>query len=610
VDVYTKRKYLIIGIFCAAAITIVLRLFYIQVIDVSYKISANSNVLRRVINYPARGLIYDRNGKLLVFNQAAYDVLVIPKELKPFDTLSFCNTVGIEKEELVTEIKKAKLYSKFKPTPVVKQLSSQRYAMLQEHLFRYPGFYTQARTIRQYPENIASHVIGYVGEADQRVIDSNHYYESGDYIGITGMESAYEEYLRGVKGISYMMVDVHNRIKGSFEKGKLDTTAVIGKNLISSLNKDLQSYGERLLRGKIGSIIAIEPSTGEILMMASSPSFDPSMFVGREGSKNRIKLMFDPLKPMLNRAASSSYPPGSTFKLANALAGLEDGALNEFMRFSCAGTASTPIKCTHSHESPLSLVPAIRESCNSYFYQAFRAEINHFATPAEGLNSFRNHLLEMGIGKKVGADIFNEKSGNVPSVSYYDKMYGQGHWNAVTIRSLSIGQGELLLTPVQLANLACIIANRGYYIAPHLVKSIEDIDRSQKVLQFEKHTLKADRGKFDLMAEGMEQVVESGTARAAAKVDSLVICGKTGTIQNPHGEAHSAFIAFAPKENPQIAIAVYIEQGVWGARYAAPIASLIIEKYIKNKISKRRLPLEESMLNSDLISTMHIEVGD
>ncbi len=612
-DVYTKRKYLIIGIFCAAALTIVLRLFYIQVIDVSYKISASSNVLRRVINYPARGLIYDRNGKLLVFNQAAYDVLVIPKELKPFDTLGFCHIAGIEKEELVTEIKKAILYSKVKPTPVVKQLSSQRYAMLQEHLFRYPGFYIQARTIRQYPENIASHVIGYVGEADQRVINSNPYYESGDYIGRTGIESAYEEYLRGVKGISYMMVDVHNRIKGSFEKGKHDTAAVIGKNLISTLNKDLQNYGERLLKGKIGSIIAIEPSTGEILMMASSPSFDPSLFVGREGSKNRIKLMFDPLKPMLNRAASSSYPPGSTFKIANALAGLEDGALNEFMRFSCAGTASSPIRCTHSHESPLSLVSAIRESCNSYFYQAFRSEINHFSTPAEGLTSFRNHLLEMGIGKRVGADIFDEKSGNVPSVGYYDKIYGAGHWNAVTIRSLSIGQGELLLTPVQLANLACIVANRGFYFSPHLVKMIEDIDgkqKKQKVLQFDKHILTAGSSKFDLIADGMEQVVESGTARAAAKVDSLSICGKTGTIQNPHGEAHSAFIAFAPKENPRIAIAVYIEQGVWGARYAAPIASLIIEKYIKNKISKRRQSLEESMLNSDLISTMKIEVGD
>jgi len=610
VDIYTKRKYLIIGIFSVVSLIIVMRLFYIQVVDVSYKISASSNVLRRVVNYPARGLIYDRNGKLLVFNQAAYDVLVIPKELKAFDTLGFCQIVGVEKEELVTEIKKAKLYSKFKPTPVVKQLSSQRYAVLQEHLFQYPGFYIQARTVRQYPDKVAAHVLGYVGEVDQKKIESNHYYESGDYIGITGIESVYEDFLRGVKGISYMMVDVHNRIKGSFEEGKLDTVALVGKNLVSTLNKDLQNYGERLLRGKIGSIIAIEPETGEILMMASSPSFDPGSFVGREGSKTRIKLMFDPLRPMLNRAISSSYPPGSTFKVANALVGLEEGAIDEFVRFSCNGTASSPIKCTHTHESPLALVSAIRESCNSYFYQAFKAEINHFPTPAEGLEAFRNHLLEIGIGKKIGADLYNETSGSVPIVSYYDKYFGAGHWNAVTIRSLSIGQGELLLTPLQLSNMVSIVANRGYYVSPHLVRSILNFDGSAKVLEFEKHVINASRDKFDLIADGMEKVVESGTARTAAKVDSLIICGKTGTIQNPHGQAHSAFVAFSPKDNPKIAIAVYIEQGVWGARYAAPIASLIIEKYLRKSISAKRKYLEENMLNSDLISTMKIEVGD
>lgn len=609
-DIYTKRKYLIIGIISIVSIVIVIRLFYIQVMDISYKISAASNVLRRVINYPARGLVYDRNGQLLVFNQAAYDVLVIPKEMKDFDTLGFCQIVGLEKEELVTEIKKAKLYSKVLPSPVVKQLSSQRYAILQEHLFKYPGFYIQARTVRQYPERIAAHVLGYVAEVDQKKIDSNHYYESGDYIGLTGIEQAYEEYLRGVKGISYMMVDVHNRIKGSFENGRLDTAAVIGKNLVSTLNKDLQSYGERLLRGKVGSIIAIEPATGEILMMASSPTFDPASFVGREGSKIRIKQMFDPLKPMLNRAVTSSYPPGSTFKVANALVGLEEGAFDEFTRFSCNGTASSPIRCTHSHESPLALVAAIRESCNSYFYQAFRSEINHFPTPAEGLEAFRAHLLEMGIGKKIGADIYSEVSGSVPTVSYFDRYFGAGHWNAVTIRSLSIGQGELLLTPLQLANMVSIVANRGFYVAPHLVRSVQNFDGSEKVLEFEKHVLKASREKFDLIADGMEKVVESGTARLVAKVDSLSICGKTGTIQNPHGEAHSAFVAFSPKDNPKIAIAVYVEQGVWGARYAAPIASLIIEKYLKNKISPRRKFLEDNMLNSDLITTMKLEVGD
>jgi penicillin-binding protein 2 len=313
---------------------------------------------------------------------------------------------------------------------------------------------------------------------------------------------------------------------------------------------------------------------------------------------------------MLNRAVTSSYPPGSTFKVANALVGLEEGAFDEFTRFSCNGTASSPIRCTHSHESPLALVSAIRESCNSYFYQAFRAEINHFPTPAEGLEAFREHLLEIGIGKKISADIYSEVTGFVPPVSYFDKYFGAGHWNAVTIRSLSIGQGELLLTPLQLANMASIVANRGYYIAPHLARSIQNFDHSEKVLEFEKHIMPASKEKFDLIADGMEKVVESGTARAVAKVDSLTICGKTGTIQNPHGQAHSAFVAFSPKDNPKIAIAVYIEQGVWGARYAAPIASLIIEKYLRNKISPKRQYLEDNMLNSDLISTMKLEVGD
>jgi penicillin-binding protein 2 len=608
VDIFSKRRYLIIGIFSVVSLIIIMRLFYIQVVDDSYKISASSNVLRRVINYPARGLIYDRNGQLFVFNQAAYDVLVIPKELKAFDTLGFCQIVGVEKDELATEIRKAKLYSKFKPTPVVKQLSSQRYAVLQEHLFQYPGFYIQARTVRQYPEKVGAHVLGYVAEVDQKKIESNHYYESGDYIGITGIENIYEEYLRGVKGISYMMVDVHNRVKGSFAEGKMDTAAVIGKNLVSTLSKDLQGYGERLLRGKVGSIIAIEPETGEILMMASSPTFDPGAFVGREGSKTRVKLMFDPLKPMLNRAVTSSYPPGSTFKIANALTGLEEGAIDQFVRFSCAGKASSPIKCTHNHESPLALVSAIRESCNSYFYQAFRAEINHFSTPAEGLEAFREHLLEMGIGKKVGADLYSETSGNVPTVSSYDRIYGAGHWNAVTIRSLSIGQGELLLTPIQLVNMVSIVANRGFYVSPHLVRNI-NIGDSIKTLEFEKHVMTAGRDKFDLIADGMEKVIESGTARIA-KIDSVIMCGKTGTIQNPHGEAHGAFVAFAPKENPKIAIAVYIENSKWGASYAAPIASLIVEKYLKKSISKRRQALEESMLSSDLISKIKIEVGD
>ena len=608
-DVYSKRKYLIIGLFSLVAVIITMRLFYIQVIDPSYKISAASNVLRRVINYPARGVIYDRNGKLLVFNQAAYDVLITPREMKAFDTLAFCRIVGVEKAELANEIKIARSYSMYKPSPVIKQLSAQTYAILQEQLFKYPGFFIQARTLRQYPAVIASHVLGYVGEVDQKAIDNNAYYESGDYIGKSGIEKMYEEELRGVKGISYMMVDVHNMPKGSFEQGRMDTAASIGKNLVSTINADLQSYAEKLLSGKVGSIVAIEPETGEILILASSPTFDPGLFVGRERSKNYAHLLNDPYKPMLNRAITSSYPPGSTFKIANALIGLEEGIL-QTARFSCQGPGSSPIKCTHNHETPLGLISAIRESCNAFFWQAFKAEINHYPTPAEGLEAFRTHLLEMGIGKKIGGDLYAETSGNIPTISYYDKYFGASRWNSLTIRSLSIGQGELLLTPLQLSNMVSLIANRGYYIAPHLVRSIQGYDGTQKTLQFDKHVVNSSAENFELIVQGMEQVVEAGTARASAKIDSLIICGKTGTIQNPHGEAHSAFVAFAPKFNPKIAIAVYIENGVWGARYAAPIASLIIEKYLKGKIAPKRQHFEDEMYNSDLISTMKTESGD
>ncbi len=609
-NTYTKRKYLLISIFCLASIAMITRLFYIQVIDSSYKISAASNVLRRQINYPARGLVYDRNHKLIVYNQAAYDVLITPREMKAFDTLTFCRIAGVEKAELVSEIKKARSYSMYKPSAIIKQLSSHRYAVLQEQLFKYPGFFIQARTLRQYPATIASHILGYVGEVDQKKIDDDKYYESGDYIGKSGIEQAYENELRGIKGISYMMVDVHNRVKGSFEGGKMDTSAVIGKNLISTLHADLQAYGERLLAGKVGSIVAIEPSTGEIMILASSPSFDPGMFVGRERTKNYLTLLNDPLKPMLNRAITSSYPPGSTFKVADAIIGLEEGLLGPDVRYSCNGPRTVPIKCTHNHETPLALESAIRESCNSYFFQAFRAIINKYPNAEEGYEAWRNHLSDLGIGHRIGGDLTAENAGSVAKTTYFDRIYGRSHWNVMTIRSLSIGQGELLLTPLQLANMVSVIANKGYYVAPHVVRSIQDFDRSERTLSFEKHVTSANPYLFQVIADGMEKVVESGTARTAARVEGLAICGKTGTIQNPHGEAHSAFVAYAPKADPKIAICVYVENGVWGARYAAPIASLIIEKYLNDSISPKRKPLEQAMLSADLISAMHLSGGD
>jgi penicillin-binding protein 2 len=587
----------------------IVRLFYIQVIDSSYKISAASNVLRRQINYPARGLVYDRNHKLIVYNQAAYDVLVTPREMKAFDTLTFCRIAGVDKSELVSEIKKARSYSLYKPYPIIKQLSSHRYAALQEQLFKFPGFYIQARTLRQYPATIASHILGFIGEVDQKKIDDDRYYESGDYIGISGIEQAYEAELRGVKGISYMMVDVHQRVKGSFENGKLDTVAVIGKNLISTLHADLQAYGERLLAGKVGSIVAIEPKTGEIMILASSPTFDPGMFVGRERTKNFLALNHDPLKPMLNRAITSSYPPGSTFKVADAIIGLEEGLLGPEVRYSCNGPRSSPIKCTHNHETPLPLESAIRESCNSYFFQAFRAIINKYPNAEDGYEAWRNHLADLGIGHRIGGDLTAENAGSVAKTTYYDRIYGRSHWNVMTVRSLSIGQGELLLTPLQLANMVSVIANKGYYIAPHVVRSIQDIDRSERELSFEKHVTTANPYSFQVIADGMEKVVDGGTAKIA-KVDGIAVCGKTGTIQNPRGEAHSAFIAYAPKDDPKIAICVYVEHGVWGARYAAPIASLIIEKYLNDSISPKRKPLEQAMLSADIIAAMHLSGGD
>jgi penicillin-binding protein 2 len=451
--------------------------------------------------------------------------------------------------------------------------------------------------------------LGYVGEVDQKKVDDDHYYESGDYIGKSGLEQAYEDELRGVKGISYMMVDVHNRIKGSFEGGKMDTAAVIGKNLISTLHADLQTYGERLLAGKVGSIVAIEPSTGEILIMASSPSFDPGMFVGRERTKNYMTLLNDPLKPMLNRAITSSYPPGSCFKLADAIIGLEEGLLGPEIRYSCNGPRSVPIKCTHNHETPLPLVSAIRESCNSYFFQAFRAIINKYPNAEDGYEAWRNHLMDLGIGHRIGGDLTAENAGSVAKTTYFDRIYGKSHWNVMTIRSLSIGQGELLLTPLQLANLVSVIANKGFYMTPHVVRSIQDFDRSERTLSFEKHVTMADPYLFNVIADGMEKVVDGGTAKIA-KVEGIAICGKTGTVQNPHGAAHSAFVAFAPKDDPKIAICVYVENGVWGARYAAPIASLIIEKYLNDSISPKRKPLEQAMLSADLISAMHLSGGD
>ncbi len=602
-DKFAKRKYILGAIFISIIVIFVLKLFILQVVDSSYKQYATQNVLRRVINYPARGLVYDRNGKLLVYNKAAFDLLVTPREMAAFDTTELCNILKIDKAELRGEIKKARHYSAYKPSVVVKQLSIETYAFLQEKLFKFPGFFVQARTIREYPRKIAAHMLGYVGEVNQKIIDKDPYYTQGDYIGVTGLERAYEEELRGKKGVNFYMVDVHNRIKGPYHEAKSDTAAVLGKNLISTIDGDIQEYAEKLMQNKRGAVVAIEPKTGEILCFYSGPSYDPNLLVGRERSKNYQMLLNDTLKPLNNRAISAAYSPGSTFKTMNALIALQEGAITPFTSFVCNGPESTPIRCTHYHESPISLIGGIRESCNPYFWNTFRCIIGKYTTAEEGYNHWRAQLLSFGLGKRLGTEFYGESAGNIPLSSYYDKYFGKGHWNALTVRSLAIGQGEIILTPLQMANMVAVIANRGYYIDPHLVRAISEKDGKTKVLKFKRQKCSVDSQYFGDVIEGMQQVVDMTSTRYTAHVDGIAICGKTGTIQNSSGSPHSAFVAFAPREDPKIAIAVYVENGVWGARHAAPIASLIIEKYLNDSInSPARKALEQKMFDSNLLN--------
>ncbi|MGE4586260.1 MAG: penicillin-binding protein 2 [Mangrovibacterium sp.] len=602
-DKYTKRKYIVGTVFVMVSLAFLGRLLNLQVLDSSYKQYARRNVLRRVINYPARGLIYDRKGNLLVHNKAAYDLLVTPRELSTFDTLEFCSLLHIGPEELNEELDKARAYSLYKPSVVVKQLSPEVYAGLQEKLFKFPGFFVQARTLREYPRRMAAHMLGYVGEVNPQIIEEDPYYDQGDYIGITGLERAYEKELRGEKGVNFFLVDVHNRIKGTYLEGKNDTAAVLGKNLISTIDADLQEYAEQLMRNKRGAVVAIEPSSGEILCFYSGPAYDPNLLVGRERSKNYRILLNDTLLPLTNRAISAAYSPGSTFKPLQALIALQEGTMNTQTAIVCNGPSSSPIRCTHYHESPISMKGAIRESCNPYFWNAFRSVIRKYPTAEEGYRHWYSHILSFGLGKTLGSEFFGQSSGNIPEPSYYDRYYGKHHWNALTIRSLSIGQGEIILTPLQMANMVTVIANRGYYIEPHLVRAVSSREGKEEKLQFERKNSTISREHFEIVIEGMQQVVEQTSTRYTAYTDSIKICGKTGTIQNAHGSDHSAFIAFAPKKHPRIAVAVYVEFGVWGARHAAPIASLIIEKYLNDSIrAPHRRMLQKKLFDTNLLN--------
>jgi penicillin-binding protein 2 len=475
--------------------------------------------------------------------------------------------------------------------------------VLQEKLFKYPGFYVQPRTLRAYPRDVAAHLLGYVGEVDDRIINNNSYYSMGDYIGISGLERTYEDELRGKKGVSVYLVDVHNRIKGSYGEGRYDTVAVLGSNITTTIDVNLQEYGEQLMQNKIGGIVAIEPSTGEVLSMISSPTYDPDLLVGRPRTINFRILERDTIKPLFNRALMAMYPPGSTFKIVNALIGLQEGTVSPRTKYTCDGGyhIGKGVGCRH-HISPTDLIQSIQVSCNTYYCHVFRNIIDKpsLGGVEQGFTVWKNHVESFGFGKKLNIDQPNELAGIVPSVSFYDRYFRKGGWNSLTILSLAIGQGELGTTPLQMANMTAAIANKGFYYTPHLVKGIRGESLKEPRFSIPNYTT-IDSVWYSYVIEGMDMAVNGGpgsTARAAA-ISGITVCGKTGTSQNPHGKDHSVFVAFAPKENPQIAIAVYVENAGFGSTWAAPIASLMIEKYLTGEV--KRTWLEQRMLNAVLL---------
>jgi penicillin-binding protein 2 len=596
-DSFINRKYVIMALIVLATLGLLVRLFIIQVVKSSYRLSADNNVLRYVPQYPARGLIYDRNGKLIVYNQAAYDLMVVPSQVSRIDTVEFCDLLGISPDLFRKQMRAAVNYSRRAPSVFLKQVSDETYARFQEKMFLYPGFYVQPRTLRKYSLPVASHILGYVSEVDDGVIRNNPYYKPGDYIGKSGIEESYEKELRGKRGVKIFLVDVFSRIKGSYEKGKLDTAAVQGSDVVTGIDLDLQAYGEQLMKNKKGSVVAIEPSTGEVLTLISSPDYDPALLVGRVRSENFAKLQSDTvLQPLFNRATMASYPPGSTFKPINGLIGLQEGVITPETLFECH-QGYMFVAC-HVHPSPLNIVGAIGNSCNAYFCQTYRRVLENpaYNTIADAYTKWRAYVSEFGFGSKLGTDFVNELKGFIPTTDYYDKYYGKNRWKALTVISMAIGQGEVGATPLQMANMTAAIANRGYFYTPHVVKSIgtnHTIDQRFTT----RHQIDISPENFEKIVEGMEQAVNSGTA-ASVKLKDIIICGKTGTAQNPHGANHAVFIAFAPKDNPKIAIAVFVENAGFGATYAAPVASLMIEKYLKGEVTNKAL--EKRILDMNL----------
>jgi penicillin-binding protein 2 len=603
--ILAHRQYAIGAAFVIITAIFIIRLFYLQVLNVDYRAWADSNAFLKRTIYPSRGMIYDRHGRLLVYNQPAYDVMIIQREIVPFDTVDFCATLGISREWLVKRFKDVSNkrlnpgYSSYVPQILVPQLSVQEYGAFQEKLYKFPGFYVRNRTLRDYQHPCAAHILGNVGEVGKRDIEEDDYYVQGDHSGRAGVELSYERDLRGEKGVEILLRDAHGRIKGLYADGAHDIAAVPGKDISLSIDIELQAYGEKLMHNKIGSIVMIDPSTGEILCMVSAPTYDPHLLTGRHRGRNHDILARDLHKPLFDRSIMGTYPPGSTFKPAQGLIFLEEGVINERSLYTCSrGYTYTGGKpACHGHASPLSIVPAVATSCNSFFCWGLHDMLDNrhrYKTIQEAFDRWKDLMVAMGYGYTLDVDLPGEKRGYIPNSRVYDNVYHE-RWTSSTVISIAIGQGEITATPLQMCNLAATIANRGYYITPHVVRQVGETSLPQE--KTSQHFTGIDREHYELIAEGMRLSVRAGTCYGA-NISDIEVCGKTGTAENPHGADHSAFIGFAPHNHPTVAIAVYVENGGWGANFGVPIGRLMMQKYLRGTIPPSDLALEERMLNT------------
>ena len=607
-----NRRYVISGAVVFLVLIYVIRLFMLQIVDSDYKAWADSNAFLKKTLYPSRGLIYDRNGKLLVYNQPAYEVMMIMREVQPFDTLDFCQILGITKEQFVkriADIKDRRLnpgYSSYVPQLFMNQLSAQEYGVLQEKLYKFPGFYIQNRTNREYEYPYAANILGYIGEVNKKDIENDSYYVQGDDSGRSGVERSYEKVLRGVKGEEILLRDAHGRIKGKYDEGKHDRAPESGKNLTLAIDMELQAYGEKLMQNKLGGIVMIEPETGEVLCMVSAPSYDPSLLVGRKRGKNHLMLQRDPSKPLFDRPLMAQYPPGSTFKPTQGLIFLQEQVITPETRYTCAHgyTFRGGKPACHGHPSPLPLSGALSTSCNSFFPWGLHDMLDsrvRYPSVQQAFDVWKDHMVSMGYGYKLGIDLPGEKRGYIPNSKTYDKVY-RGRWNSSTIISIAIGQGEILATPLQICNLAATVANRGYFITPHVVKEIQDTPLDTLYTRRRYPTI--DSHYYEYVAEGMRGAVIGspyGATCRGANLPDIEVCGKTGTAENPHGKDHSIFMGFAPYHQPKVAICVFVENAGFGATYAVPIGRLMLEKYLNREIPEADKMLEETMINTVIL---------